>query len=123
MAWDIIARFSQEQIKGESLPKEFFDDFVQVAADEAKHFSLISNRLLELGSYFGALPIHKGLWESATITKHDLLVRLAIVHMVHEARGLDVNPNTISRFQKAGDLESVRILNVIHSVTLMLKVE
>jgi len=28
----------------------------------------------------------KGLWQSAEETSHDLLARLAIVHMVHEAR-------------------------------------
>lgn len=27
-----------------------------------------------------------GLWQSADETSHDILARLAIVHMVHEAR-------------------------------------
>lgn len=47
---------------------------------------LLDKRLKELGSYFGALPIHNGLWESATVTKDDFLARLAVLHMVHEAR-------------------------------------
>ena len=29
-----------------------------------------------------------------------MLARLAIIHLVHEARGLDVNPVTISKFEK-----------------------
>jgi uncharacterized ferritin-like protein (DUF455 family) len=33
---------------------------------------------------------------------------------VHEARGLDVNPATIERFRRSGDLESVKILEIIH---------
>jgi uncharacterized ferritin-like protein (DUF455 family) len=51
-----------------------------------KHFNLLEKRLNELGSFFGALPVHNGLWESATVTKENFLSRLAIVHMVHEAR-------------------------------------
>jgi uncharacterized ferritin-like protein (DUF455 family) len=65
---------------------------LQVAEDEAKHFSLLKTRLEELGSYYGAHTVHAGLWESALDTQDDLLARLAIIHLVHEARGLDVSP-------------------------------
>lgn len=34
-----------------------------------------------MGSYFGAYPVHSGLWESALDTKHSLISRLAIVHL------------------------------------------
>ena len=54
-------------------------------------------RLRELGSEYGALPAHEGLWESAAATAHSLPARLAIESCVHEARGLDVLPQTISR--------------------------
>lgn len=63
-----------------------------MAEDEAKHFSLLKTRLEELGSYYGAHTVHAGLWESALDTQDDLLARLAIIHLVHEARGLDVSP-------------------------------
>lgn len=33
---------------------------VQVAADEASHFSLLAARLEQLGSSYGALPAHDG---------------------------------------------------------------
>ena len=62
-----------------------------MAEDEAKHFSLLKTRLEELGSYYGAHTVHAGLWESALDTQDDLLARLAIIHLVHEARGLDVS--------------------------------
>lgn len=87
LSWDILARFADLDFPDSSrLPKEFFDDFVKVARDEAKHFRLLDARLKELDSFFGALPVHNGLWESATVTKTNFLSRLAIVHMVHEAR-------------------------------------
>eukprot|EP00127_Corallochytrium_limacisporum_P003299 Clim_evm148s147 gene=Clim_evmTU148s147 len=109
LAWDIIARFGHE-----NMPHEFYAEFVQVADDEARHYELLVNRLNGLGAEFGDLAIHAGLWQSATETKDSLLKRLAIVHMVHEARGLDVHPKTIGRFQGAGDKESVAALNIIY---------
>ncbi|XP_056608748.1 uncharacterized protein HI_0077 isoform X1 [Triplophysa dalaica] len=116
LSWDIIARFSTFTLStGEPLPREFFNDFVKVAGDEAKHYQLLEQRIIELGSFFGALPVHNGLWQSATDTSHDLLARLAIVHMVHEARGLDVYPQTLSRFAAHGDSSSVKVLEVIYT--------
>uniref|UniRef100_A0A3P8ZD77 Rieske domain-containing protein n=1 Tax=Esox lucius TaxID=8010 RepID=A0A3P8ZD77_ESOLU len=115
LSWDIIARFSSVRLKtGEPLPRQFFNDFVKVAGDEAKHYHLLETRITELGSFFGALPVHNGLWQSATDTSQDLLARLAIVHMVHEARGLDVHPQTLSRFAARGDCSTVEVLEVIY---------
>ncbi len=37
LAWDVIARFGNTAL----LPRAFFDDFVAVAADEARHYSLL----------------------------------------------------------------------------------
>ncbi len=75
---------------------------------------MLDKRLEEMGSHFGALPVHNGLWESATVTKDNFLSRLAIVHMVHEARGLDVHPQTRLRFLKAGDDVSVKLLDELY---------
>lgn len=61
------------------------------------------------------MPVHASLWESATVTSDSFRSRLAIIHLVHEARGLDVNPATIERFRKAGDLDTVSVLEVIHA--------
>ena len=114
----MIARFHQVETPSGDLyrmPDAFIDDFVRIAREEAKHFSLLEQRLKQLDSCFGALPVHNGLWESASSTAHDILSRLAIVHMVHEARGLDVNPATIAKFERAGDTESAAILTIIHN--------
>lgn len=66
------------------MPREFFTDFVKVAQDEGRHFTLLLKRLKEMGSFYGALPAHDGLWDSATATSNDLLARLAVEHCVHE---------------------------------------
>jgi uncharacterized ferritin-like protein (DUF455 family) len=108
LALDMAGRF------GAGHPSSFVDDWVAVAADEAMHFALLDRRLRQLGSHYGALPAHDGLWEAAAATSHDVLARLAIVPMVLEARGLDVSPATIKRFDDAGDSASAAILNRIY---------
>lgn len=60
------------------MPREFFTDFVKVAQDERRHFTLLAARLEELGSFYGALPAHDGLWDSAMATSKNLLARLAM---------------------------------------------
>jgi uncharacterized ferritin-like protein (DUF455 family) len=116
LALDICVRFStfRTQNLSHELPRAFFHDWLKVAADEAKHFSLLRARLEELGSHFGALPVHHGLWESAMATAHDLRARISIIALVHEARGLDINPMTIEKFRRAGDSASVDALMIIH---------
>ncbi|CAI5458576.1 unnamed protein product [Closterium sp. Yama58-4] len=109
LAWDIIARFGSAH----SMPRAFFSDFVRVAEDEARHFRLLAARLQALGSHYGALPAHDGLWESASATAGDLKARLAIEHCVHEARGLDVVPQTIERFRAGGDSETAELLEQV----------
>ncbi|KAI0049123.1 DUF455-domain-containing protein [Auriscalpium vulgare] len=114
LAWDIMARFGSAY---PDLPPAFFSDFTKMALDESKHFSLLTARLgaLSPSTPYGSLPVHAGLWESARTTFSSLRARLAIIHLVHEARGLDVNPQTIARFSRAGDAESVSALEVIHA--------
>ena len=115
LSWDILLRFHNTFLKGGpvvSLPRAFFDDWVKVAADEAKHFMIWRNRLLDKGSKYGALPVHNGLWESASSTAHSLLARLAVVHMVHEARGLDTAPKLRAKLMSAGDKIGAKFLQV-----------
>ncbi len=117
LSWDILARFSAEGPENPDrgvLTDAFFDDWLSVATDEAKHFALLSERLEALDSHYGALPAHDGLWQASTDTAHDLAARLAVVPMVLEARGLDVTPEMIASLRRAGDDPSADILQIIH---------
>jgi len=109
LAVDMAGRF------GAAFPRAFVDDWLSVGADEAMHFVLLDRRLRSMGSGYGALPAHDGLWEAAEETRFDVLARLAIVPMVLEARGLDVTPATVERFEAAGDARSAAILTRIYT--------
>ena len=104
LALDMAGRFGGE------MGEDFVSDFLAVAADEAMHFALLARKLQSLGSHYGALPAHAGLWEAAHATRHDVAARLAVVPMVLEARGLDVTPATLERVRAAGDANGARIL-------------
>lgn len=108
LAFDIVARFADQ------MPIDFTNDWLKVGDDEARHFMLLNQRLTDLGSYYGALPAHDGLWQSATQTSHSLPARLAVVPLVLEARGLDVTPQMIKRFDNLGDTASANALRVIY---------
>ncbi len=95
------------------MPDEFYRDWLSVAADEARHFAMLSGRLQELGMVYGDLPAHNGLWDMAEQTAHDPMIRMALVPRVLEARGLDVTPGMIERLEQAGDTETVALLRVI----------
>lgn len=108
LAFDLAGRF------GADFPRAFVDDWFGVGADEAMHFALLDRRLRALGSGYGDLPAHDGLWEAAEATADDPLARLAVVPMVLEARGLDVTPATLARLEAAGDGRSAAILGRIY---------
>lgn len=110
LALDIVARFTTERV-----PHSFFDGWMQVAFEEAKHFRFVRDRLRELGADYGDLPAHDGLWQAAHDTRNDLTARLAVVPLILEARGLDVTPTLQAKMRETGDHASADILDIIYN--------
>ncbi|GMF37250.1 unnamed protein product [Phytophthora lilii] len=108
--WDTIVRF--DPVKHQ-LPREFYADFLKVAADEARHFTMVDDRLRELGSEYGALPATRALLEHASNTAADLAARIAVVPLVQEARGLDSGDRLVHRIKSMGDKDSARVVEQI----------
>jgi len=109
LALDAVHRFGA----GWDLPPEYVDDWVRVADEEARHFTLLVGRLATWGVAYGELPAHDGQWAMAVRTADDPLSRMALVPRVNEARGLDVTPGMIRRLQAVGDQATVAVLEVI----------
>ena len=106
LALDAVYRFRD-------LPDAYYGDWLQVASEEAYHFSLLRERLRDFDCAYGDLPAHNGLWEQACKTDHDVLIRMALVPRVLEARGLDVTPGMMQRLREAGDEPTIAILEII----------
>lgn len=113
LALDIVGRFAgAAEIGAET--EAFAADWLTVAREEAKHFLMLADRLDALGSHYGALEAHDGLWQTALASRDDILERLAIAPLTHEARGLDVTPAMIAKLNGAGDAASAALLEVIY---------
>ena len=106
LALDICWRFA-------NLPDAFYLDWLQVAREEAYHFTLLREHLETLGFHYGDFPAHNGLWDMAERTKGDLLARVALVPRTLEARGLDASPAVKNKLVSIGDLRGGAILDII----------
>ena len=95
------------------LPRDFYGDWLQVAAEEEYHFQLLRDHLRTLGYDYGDFAAHSGLWDMALRTAHDPLVRMALVPRLLEARGLDVTPGLRHKLTSTGDVAAARILEII----------
>ncbi len=106
LALDAACRFRD-------MPEDYYCDWLSVAADEARHFQMLQQRLLDLDAEYGDHPAHNGLWEMAEQTADSCLVRMALVPRVLEARGLDVTPGMMVRLDAVGDQQSCAVLQII----------
>lgn len=109
LALDAIWRYAD-------MPRAFYLDWLQVAAEEAKHFRLLRAHLQKWGHDYGDYPAHQGLWTMCEKTAPDIVARMALVPRTLEARGLDATPQIQAKLQQTGAadaLEAVAILNTI----------
>jgi uncharacterized ferritin-like protein (DUF455 family) len=106
LALDAVWRFP-------GMPRQYYFDWLQVASEEALHFTLLDGHLHSLGRGYGDFDAHDGLWTMAMRTAGDVLARMALVPRTLEARGLDATPPLQAKFAKAGDTRTVEILDVI----------
>lgn len=96
------------------MPPQFLSDWLLVASEEARHFQLLEEELRRRGSYYGAHRAHRGLWDMACQTRDNVLHRMALVPRVMEARGLDVTPGMIAKFEQIDDQAAAEILKIIY---------
>jgi uncharacterized ferritin-like protein (DUF455 family) len=106
LALDAIWRFA-------GMPREYYADWLRVAAEEALHFSLLAAHLRTLGFAYGDFPAHNSLWDMAEKTGGDVLARIALVPRTLEARGLDASPGVRAKLAQAGDDAAAAILDII----------
>jgi uncharacterized ferritin-like protein (DUF455 family) len=106
LALDVVWRFA-------GMPEAFYTDWVRIAQEEAKHFTLLRNHLVGIGYDYGDFPAHNSLWDMAERTQGDVLARIGIVPRTMEARGLDASPGVKNKLVSAGDHEGGKILDII----------
>jgi uncharacterized ferritin-like protein (DUF455 family) len=107
LALDALWRFAD-------MPADYYRDWLRVAAEEAKHFLLLSQHLASLGGHrYGDFAAHDGLWSMTDKTRHDIVARMALVPRTLEARGLDATPPLQDKLRRIGDSAGVAILDIL----------
>lgn len=106
LALDAVWRFS-------GMPADYYRDWLQVAKEEAYHFSLLREHLQTLNFDYGDFDGHNSLWEMVEKTQSDVLARMALVPRTLEARGLDASPPLKKKLAQAGDHAAAAILDII----------
>ena len=109
LALDAVWRFP-------GMPGEYYQDWLRVAQEEAKHFTLLCGHLRSQGHAYGDFVAHDGLWTMCENTRHDVTARMALVPRTLEARGLDATPIIQAKLRKVGTpraLDAVAILDII----------
>ena len=106
LALDAVWRFA-------GMPPDYYRDWLQVAGEEALHFSLLREHLRTLDADYGDFDAHDGLWRMTEATQADIVARMALVPRTLEARGLDATPPMQARLARAGDTRAVAILDII----------
>jgi uncharacterized ferritin-like protein (DUF455 family) len=82
----------------ESLPKEYYNDWLKVADDEIRHFLMVEKNLSYLGYRYGDFEVHSFLFDISQRSL-DLLSRMATIPRYLEASGLDSSPKVIEKLK------------------------
>ncbi|MDF1879258.1 ferritin-like domain-containing protein [Sulfurimonas sp. SAG-AH-194-C20] len=113
LALDSAYRFS-------GLPKEYYDDWLEVADDEIRHFLMLEKLLKELGSSYGEVNVHDSLFEAGQKTIN-IVERMAVVPRYLEANGLDATPMILKKLKKLQKSESLE--KIIQTLSIILDEE
>ena len=109
LALDAIWRFA-------GMPEAYYRDWLQVAVEEAQHFSLLRAHLQTMGYDYGDFPAHTGLWDMTAKTSDDVLARMALVPRTLEARGLDATPPMQAKLRKVATPHALRAVEILEII-------
>ncbi|MDY0117343.1 MAG: ferritin-like domain-containing protein [Sulfurimonadaceae bacterium] len=81
------------------MPKAYYDDWLEVADDEVRHFLMLEVLLGELDAKYGDVAVHNALFETSQKSQ-TLLERMAVVPRYLEANGLDATPMILEKIAR-----------------------
>jgi uncharacterized ferritin-like protein (DUF455 family) len=97
----------------DGMPAQFHRDWVRVAAEEAHHFTLLSDLLGVMGWGYGDFDAHDGLWSMCEKTAADIVARMALVPRTLEARGLDATPQIQDKLRRVPSIHATRAVAIL----------
>jgi len=104
----------------QNLPHKYYEDWLEVAEDEIRHFLMLEKLLNELGAEYGDVAVHDALFEASQKTQ-TLLERMAVVPRYLEANGLDATPMILKKLKKLPKSEMIE--KTIQNLEIILEEE
>jgi uncharacterized ferritin-like protein (DUF455 family) len=99
------------------MPLDYKCDWLEVAADEVRHFKMLEGLLVDLGYSYGDFPVHSGLFDASVHTAGDILDRMAVIPRYYEASGLDVNPQIVKKLHnRRKDPNVARLIEMLEII-------
>ena len=102
------------------MPQKYYDDWLEVANDEIRHFLMLEELLTELNATYGEVEVHNTLFEASQRTQ-TLLERMAVVPRYLEANGLDATPMILTKLKKLPKNQMIE--KIIASLEIILQEE
>ena len=102
-----------------NMPKAFYDDWLEVADDEVRHFLMLEVLLVEHGYKYGDFGVHSFLFD-ISMKSLELVTRMATVPRYLEASGLDSNPKMI---EKLGNINDDFARDIVKALKVILEEE
>ncbi len=97
----------------QDMPLDYYQNCLQVAAEEVYHFQLLNEHMQNIGFTYGDFVAHNGLWLMSVKTEDDFIARMALIPRTLEARGIDAVPEMQKKLQLINDARGIEILEII----------
>ncbi|MBX7490717.1 ferritin-like domain-containing protein [Helicobacter turcicus] len=97
------------------LPTHYYQDWLEVAQEEVKHFLALENLLRSLGFKYGDFGVHTLLFDTMK-NCNILLDRIALIPRGMEAVGLDVNPFLCAKVSSSTHKIKNELLRVLEMI-------
>lgn len=85
-----------------NMPEHFYDDWLEVANDEIRHFEMLESLLVQNGYKYGDFDVHSFLFDTS-MRCLDIVDRIAVVPRYLEASGLDSSPKVLAKLRNIKD--------------------
>ena len=101
-----------------ALPKAYYDDWLEVAEDEIRHFKMIEEHMAKFGVKYGEFAVHDGLFIALQNTSSSLLERMAVLPRYMEANGLDANAFMLKKLEteREKDEDKARLCGILQVI-------
>ncbi len=97
------------------MPEKFYNDWLEVAEDEIRHFLRCEALLQKHGYHYGSFDVHAFLFDISQKSL-DLVTRMAVVPRHLEASGLDANPQMIQKLSHHHDNFAKECISTLETI-------